>query len=263
MSALPLLALLLAAEPLPSAPQEVRRAALAESRASATPHLALAGADSRRAEAAIEACRERLMRHGDGAADPRAREIARALLAASQDPGLSEPLARRALHAVAEGRDRLGEEVADAVARLAETGREGLRSDAAEVLGEVGGARHVPALARLASANPAREGAQVALERIGGKGTAAAFAKGISDASLPPAGRVALLRAAARRDLREVSASAVAALSEPAVAAEARKAVLRLAQRSDLPGLRAARDGSTDAAARGALERLIARLEKE
>lgn len=261
MTALPFLALLLAADP--ASPQEARRAALAELRASPTPDLALGGADTRRAEAAIEACRERLARRGDGLAEARAAEMAMALLRASQDRALPEPLARRALHAVAEARATLGRDLAEEVASLAEDGREGLRGDATEVLGEVGGADQVARLARLAARPELGQVAEAALARIGGKGLAAAFSAALADRGLPAAGKLALLRAAGRRDLREASAAAVAALGEPALAAEARKAALRLARPSDLAALRKARDGAADAATRGALDRLIARLEKE
>ena len=262
MIALPLLACLLAAEPAAPSPQEAARAALAAMRASPAPELALAEADTRRAAAAVEVCRERLARHGDGLAEARAESMAMALLVASQDAGLPEPLARRALHAVAETRGALGKGAAEATARLAKEGRAGLRADAIAVLGEIGGAEQVAGLARLADQPSLAAASEAALERIAGKGVAAAFSDGIADRRQSTNGRLALIRAAGRRELREASPSVIAALAEPALAAEARKAALRLAQPSDLPALRKARDGARDAATRGALERLIARLEK-
>ena len=262
MIALPLLACLLAAEPAAPSPQEAARAALAAMRASPSPELALAEADTRRAAAAIEVCRERLARHGDGLAEARAESMAGALLVASQDAGVPEPLARRALHAVAETRGALGKRTAEATARLAKEGREALRADAIAVLGEIGGADQVAGVARLADQPTMAGAAESALERIGGKGVAAAFSEGIADRGLPMAGRLALIQAAGKRDLREASPAVIAALGEPALATEARKAALRLAQPADLPALRKARDGAKDAATRGALDRLIARLEK-
>lgn len=262
MITLPLLACLLAADPAAADPHAARRAALAGMRADPAPERELEGADTRRAEAAIEVCRERLARRGDGLAEPRADAIALALLRASQDGGLPEPLARRALQAVAEARDTLGPGVVAETSRLAGAGRETLRADAAEVLGEIGGAREVDDLARLAARPELAEAATAALGRLGGKGVAAAFSRGIADGAMPREGRRALLQAAGRRDLREASAAAVGALGEPELATEARKAALRLAQPSDLPALRKARDDARDAATRGALERLIARLEK-
>ncbi len=263
MIAPPLLAWLLAADPAASHPQEARRAALAGMRAHPSPERALEGADTRRAEAAIEVCRERLARHGDGRPEERADAMARALLRASQDAGLPEPLARRALHAVAEARRALGPEIVAETARLAREGREGLRADAVEVLGEIGGAGEVAALARLAARPELSEAATAALERLGGQGVAAAFSKGIGDVGLPREGRIALLQAAGRRDLREASGAAIAAMDDPGLATEARKATLRLARPSDLPALRKARESSREGAARAALDRLIARLEKE
>ena len=262
MITLPLLAWLLAADPAASDPQAARRAALAGMRADPAPERALEGADTRRAEAAIEVCRERLARRGDGLAEPRADAMALALLRTSQDAGLPEPLARRALHAVAEARDGLGPGVVAETARLAVEGRAALRADAAEVLGEIGGAGEVDDLARLATRPELAEAATAALGRLGGKGVAAAFSRGIADGSMPREGRLALLQAAGRRDLREASAAVVAAIGDPGLATEARKAALRVARPSDLPALRKLRDGTTDAAARGALDRLIARLEK-
>ena len=188
--------------------------------------------------------------------------MALALLRASQDGGLPEPLARRALQAVAEARDGLGPGVVAETARLAGAGREALRADAAEVLGEIGGAGEVADLARLATRPELAEAATAALGRLGGKGVAAAFSRGIADGAIPREGRLALLQAAGRRDLREASAAVVAAIGNPGLATEARKAALRVARPSDLPALRKLRDGTTDAAARGALDRLIARLEK-
>lgn len=262
MIALPLLACLLVAEPTAPSPQEAARAALAAMRASPAPELALRGADSRRAAAAIEVCRERLARHGDGLAEARAEPMAMALLDASQDAGLPEPLARRALHAVAETRGTLGKGAAAEVARLAREGRATLRADAVAALGEIGGAEQIAELARLADQPSLAAPAEAALERIGGKGVAAAFSDGIADRGLSTDGRLALIRAAGRRELREASPAVIAALAEPELATEARKTALRLAQPADLPALRKARDGAKDAATRGALERLIARLEK-
>lgn len=264
----PWLAWLSAADPSSPSPHRARRDALAEARADAEPHLRLPGRNPLRTEAAIEACRERLMRHADGRPDTRAPAIARALIATSQDAEVPETLARRALHAVAEARDTLGPELAESVELAARRGREALWADATEVLGEVGGAPQVASLAWLAAsggeaAQPSAAAAGAALERVGGAGVTAAFIGAIGDRSLPAASRRALLAAAGKRDLREASGATVAALGEPELAAEARKATLRLARPSDLPALRLARDAASDAVTRGALGRLIARLEKE
>ena len=262
----PLLAWLLAAGASPASPQEARRAALAEARSDAAPHLRLRGGDSSRTEAAIEACRERLVRHAEGRPDRDAAAIARALVAASQDAEMPESLARRALHAVAEARDTLGPELADLVELAARRGRESLRADATEVLGEVGGAPQVGSLAWLAAsggegATASAVAAGAALERVGGKGTTEAFVGAIGDRSLPAASRRALLSAAGRRDLRAASGAALAALAEPELRVEAQKALLRLARKDDLPALRAART-TAEPATRAMLDRLIARLEK-
>lgn len=263
MIAPPWLAWLLAAGASPASPQEARRAALAEARSDAAPHLRLRGGDSSRTEAAIEACRERLVRHAEGRPDRDAAAIARALVAASQDAEMPESLARRALHAVAEARDTLGPELADLVELAARRGRESLRADATEVLGEVGGAPQVGSLAWLAASGGegATASAVAALERVGGKGTTEAFVGAIGDRSLPAASRRALLSAAGRRDLRAASGAALAALAEPELRVEAQKALLRLARKDDLPALRAART-TAEPATRAMLDRLIARLEK-
>lgn len=241
------------------------RLALAALRTAANPARLASHPDRRVAEAAIDAARERLADTADQPS-PAAESLAESLLtfagAKATDPGL----AMRAVHAVAESRNAFDGRISGAMARLALDPACRIRPDAVAALAELGDGAQAATLARLsgdadsAVAEAAREG----LTAIQGKGVTDTFVRGIADTGLDTASRIALLQAATKRGMAAAAPAAAKAIAEPALRLEAQKAVLKLARKEHLPALREARDQSKDAAAtRAALERLIARLEKE
>lgn len=237
------------------------RVALAALRGADNPALSASHADPQVAAAAIDAARERLV----DAAPPN-EAIAGALLAFAGAPGSRPDLAARAVHAVAESRDAFGGRISGQVARLALNPACTVRLDAIAALGDLGDGSQAATLARLAGdadgavAEAAREG----LASIQGKGVTDTFVRGIRDDTLGDQARIALLQAATRRGMAAATPPAAQALTSPALRLEAQKAVLKLARREHVADLRAAREKLSDApATQAALDRLIARLEKE
>lgn len=245
--------------------KERYRLALAALRGADNPARLAGHPDRRVAEAAIDAARERLADSADQPT-PAAEQLAESLLvfagAKSSEPGL----AMRAVHAVAESRNPFEGRISGAVARLALDPACGIRTDAIAALAELGDGAQAATLARLAGdADPAvAEAAREGLVGIQGKGVTDTFVRGITDAGLDAASRVALLQAATKRGMAPAAPAAAKALADPALRLEAQKALLKLARKEHLPALREAREQAKDAAAtRAALDRLIARLEKE
>lgn len=241
------------------------RLALAELRTTDNPALLAAHEDLRVAEAAIDAARERLADVTEPA-PAEAEVIASTLLGFAGGKGSKPDLAMRAIHAVAESHCPFGGRVSDAVARLALDPACAIRIDAIAALGDLGDGRQAATLAKLtgdgdaAVAEAAREG----LVSIQGKGVTETFVRGIADPTLNPASRAALLQAATKRGLVAAAPAAAQAVADPGLRLEAQKALLKLARKEHLADLRAAREKVSDApATRAALDRLIARLEKE
>jgi len=241
------------------------RAALAALRAADAPQDSLGHADRKVAEAAIDVCRERIADHQAQEGDGASLAIAERLLAHATSGRADPELARRCIHAVAESRHAFGGKVSGAMARVALEGPVALRADATEALAELGDGARAATLARLAAADDAEVAAAAAegLTRIHGKGVTDAFVAGIADQALPAKARKALLQAASRRGMSAAAGAAAGALADPELRLEAQKALLRLAGKGDLPALRAALAKASEPGTRGALERLIARLEKE
>lgn len=241
------------------------RAALAALRSADAPQDSLGHADRKVAEAAVDVCRERIADYQAQEGDTSSLAIAERLLAHATSGRADPDLARRCIHAVAESRHAFGGKISGAMARIALEGPAALRADATEALAELGDGAQAATLARLAAADDADLSAAAAegLTRIHGKGVTDAFVAGIADPALPAKARKALLQAASRRGMSGAAGAAAGALADPELRLEAQKALLRLAGKGDLPALREALAKAKEPGTRGALERLIARLEKE
>ena len=149
----------------------------------------------------------------------------------------------------------------DQVAALAAKADSPLRVPAALALAEVGGAKAVPVLASLAKDEALAENIQDALVKVAGPGVTDAFVAGISDTKAGVAARNALIKAAVGRNLRSVAGALCVAIKEESMRLECQKALLKLAQPSDLPALRDAAQAVTNETTKGALGRLIKKLE--
>jgi hypothetical protein len=147
------------------------------------------------------------------------------------------------------------------VAALAAKVDSPLRVPAALALAEVGGAKAVPVLAGLASDAALTDSIQEALLKVAGPGVTDAFVAGITDTQSAPAARAALIKAAVARNLRSVAGALCVAIKEEAMRLECQKALLKLAQPSDLAALREAEKIVTNETTKGALGRLIKKLE--
>ncbi len=147
------------------------------------------------------------------------------------------------------------------VAALAAKADSPLRVPAALALAEVGGAKAVPVLAGLASDAALADSIQEALLKVAGPGVTDAFVAGITDAKSAPAARAALIKAAVARNLRSVAGALCVAIKEESMRLECQKALLKLAQPSDLAALREAEKAVTNETTKGALGRLIKKLE--
>lgn len=241
------------------------RFALTALRETEHPEAYVTDADRSVAEAAIDAARERL---ADLASKTpaEATPLATGLLRLTADPATQPALARRALHAISAGKQALNTDLITKVGTLALDAKSPVRIDAIVALGELGDGSQVAALARLASEAEAAvaEAARDGLVSIQGKGVTEAFVRGIGEIALGDRSRVALLQAATQRGMSAVAPAAIRAMSEPALRLEAQKALLKLARKADLAELRAAHGKLGDVpATQAALDRLIARLEKE
>ena len=147
------------------------------------------------------------------------------------------------------------------VAALASKADSPLRIPAALALAEVGGAKAVPVLASLAKDEALAENIQDALVKVAGPGVTDAFVAGITDAKADVSARNALIKAAVGRNLRSVAGALCVAIKEEAMRLECQKALLKLAQPSDLAALRDAAQAVTNETTKGALGRLIKKLE--
>jgi hypothetical protein len=147
------------------------------------------------------------------------------------------------------------------VAALAAKTDSPLRVPAALALAEIGGAKAVPVLAALAKDTALADSIQEALLKVAGPGVTDAFVAGITDAKADVAARNALIKAAVGRNLRSVAGALCVAIKEEAMRLECQKALLKLAQPSDLAALRDAAQSVTNETTKGALGRLIKKLE--
>ena len=147
------------------------------------------------------------------------------------------------------------------VAALAANTQSLLRIPAALALAEIGGAKAVPLLASLAKDEALAENIQDALVKVAGPGVTDAFVAGISDIKADVSARSALIKAAVGRNLRSVASTLCVAIKEEPMRLECQKALLKLAQPSDLAALRDAEKSVTNETTKGALGRLIKKLE--
>jgi hypothetical protein len=147
------------------------------------------------------------------------------------------------------------------VAALAAKADSPLRVPAALALAEIGGAKAVPVLASLAKDEALADNIQDALVKVAGPGVTDAFVAGISDSKADVTARNALIKAAVGRNLRSVAGALCGAIKEETMRLECQKALLKLAQPSDLDALRDAEKAVTNATTKGALGRLIKKLE--
>ncbi len=199
--------------------------------------------------AAIDDVRERLV---DEPTSPLVSEVA--ALLAKTDSLTAELL----LSALAEAK---ASSATAQVAELAANPQSPLRIPAALALAEIGGAKAVPILAALAKDETLADNIQEALMKVAGPGVTDAFNAGIADAKVDIAMRNALIKAAVARNLRAVAGTLCLTIKEEPMRLECQKALLKLAQKTDLPALRDAEKSVTSEATKGALGRLIKKLE--
>jgi uncharacterized protein (UPF0147 family) len=199
--------------------------------------------------AAVDDVRERLV---DEPASPLTGEVA--ALLASTDAETAKLLLAALAEAKAAG-------ATAQVAALAAKADSPLRVPAALALAEIGGAKAVPILASLAKDEALADNIQDALVKVAGPGVTDAFNAGIGDTKADVAARSALIKAAVGRNLRSVAGALCAAIKEEPMRLECQKALIKLAQPSDLTALHEAEQAVTNAATKGALGRLIKKLE--
>jgi hypothetical protein len=199
--------------------------------------------------AAVDDVRERLV---DEPTSPLTREVA--ALLGSTDVQTAQLLLSALAEAKAAG-------ATAQVAALASKIDSPLRVPAALALAEIGGAKAVPILAALAKDEALAESIQDALVKVAGPGVTDAFSAGITDTKADITARNALIKAAVARNLRAIAGALCVAIKEEAMRLECQKALLKLAQPSDLTALHEAEQAVTNAATKGALGRLIKKLE--
>ncbi len=199
--------------------------------------------------AAVDDVRERLV---DEPASPLVAEVA--ALLGSADVATAKLLLAALAEAKAAG-------ATPQVAALAAKADSPLRVPAALALAEVGGAKAVPVLASLAKDEALADDIQDALVKVAGPGVTDAFVAGIADAKADVAARAALIKAAVARNLRSVTGALCVAIKEETMRLECQKALLKLAQPSDLAALRDAEKSVANETTKGALGRLIKKLE--
>ena len=199
--------------------------------------------------AAVDDVRERLV---DEPNSPLTAEVA--ALLGSTDVEIAKLLLAALAEAKASG-------ATSQVAALAAKADSPLRVPAALALAEVGGAKAVPVLAALAADAALADSIQEALLKVAGPGVTDAFVAGITDTKSAPAARAALIKAAVGRNLRSVAGALCVAIKEEPMRLECQKALLKLAQPSDLAALREAEKTVTNETTKGALGRLIKKLE--
>jgi uncharacterized protein (UPF0147 family) len=191
--------------------------------------------------AAVDDVRERLV---DEPNSPLAGEVA--ALLGSTDVEIAKLLLSALAEAKASG-------ATAQVAALAAKADSPLRVPAALALAEVGGAKAVPVLASLAKDASLAGSIQDALVKVAGPG--------VTDAKADVSARNALIKAAVGRNLRSVAGALCVAIKEESMRLECQKALLKLAQPSDLAALREVEKTVTNETTKGALGRLIKKLE--
>jgi hypothetical protein len=199
--------------------------------------------------AAVDDVRERLV---DEPTSPLTGEVA--ALLASADVETAKLLLAALAEAKAAG-------ATAQVAALASKVDSPLRIPAAIALAEIGGAKAVPVLASLAKDEALADNIQDALVKVAGPGVTDAFVAGITDTKADVAARNALIKAAVGRNLRSIAGALCVAIKEESMRLECQKALLKLAQPADLEALRDAEKAVTNATTKGALGRLIKKLE--
>ena len=199
--------------------------------------------------AAVDDVRERLV---DEPTSPLIGEVADLLFKADVE------IAKLLLAALAEAK---ASGATAQVAALASKADSPLRIPAALALAEIGGAKAVPVLASLAKDEALAENIQDALVKVTGPGVTDAFIAGISDTKADVSARNALIKAAVGRKLRSVAGVLCVAIKEEPMRLECQKALLKLAQPTDLTALRDAEKSVTNETTKGALGRLIKKLE--
>jgi uncharacterized protein (UPF0147 family) len=199
--------------------------------------------------AAVDDVRERLV---DEPTSPLTGEVA--ALLASADVETAKLLLSALAEAKAAG-------ATAQVAALASKVDSPLRIPAAIALAEIGGAKAVPVLASLAKDEALADNIQDALVKVAGPGVTDAFVAGITDTKADVTARNALIKAAVGRNLRSVAGALCVAIKEESMRLECQKALLKLAQPADLEALREATQAVTNATTKGALGRLIKKLE--
>ena len=199
--------------------------------------------------AAIDDIRERLV---DEPTSPLTGEVA--ALLGSTDVQTTQLLLSALAEAKAAG-------ATSQVAALASKIDSPLRVPAALALAEIGGAKAVPILAALAKDEALAENIQDALVKVAGPGVTDAFTAGITDAKADVSARNALIKAAVARNFRAVAGALCVAIKEESMRLECQKALLKLAQPADLAALRDAEKTITNETTKGALGRLIKKLE--
>ena len=138
---------------------------------------------------------------------------------------------------------------------LAEAKAAGATAQVAALAAKADSPLRVPAALALA------ENIQDALVKVAGPGVTDAFIAGITDTKADVAARNALIKAAVGRNLRSVAGALCVAIKEESMRLECQKALLKLAQPSDLAALRDAEKAVTNETTKGALGRLIKKLE--
>ena len=199
--------------------------------------------------AAVDDVRERLV---DEPTSPLVGEVA--VLLDSTDVETAKLLLSALAEAKASGATAM-------VAALAANSQSPLRVPAALALAEIGGAQAVPVLASLAKDEALAENIQDGLVKVAGPGVTDAFIARISDEKGDVSARHALIKAAVGRNLRSVAGALCVAIKEESMRLECQKALLKLAQPSDLAALRDAAQAVTNETTKGALGRLIKKLE--
>ena len=116
-------------------------------------------------------------------------------------------------------------------------------------------------LAALAKDAALADSIQEALIKVAGPGVTDAFVAGITDTKADVSARNALIKAAVGRNLRSVAGALCVAIKEEPMRLECQKALLKLAQPADLAALRDAEKAVTNETTKGALGRLIKKLE--
>ena len=145
---------------------------------------------------------------------------------------------------------------ADAVAEFLNDKDADVKSAAINAIGKLGGAKHIAALAKIASAEN-NSAARASLTSLPGKDVDAALIKGISAGA--PAIRTELIAASAARGVKDAASPMLAAVkdSDPAVRKAACKGLAQLAGKTELPKIVALLTSASDSANQQGLSQAI------